>query len=399
MECRKAASFSHSTGSSDRYKWDPETVLGLINPLKDSITCVGHAISRGRRCQNRVAAASVRYARNVIDKLALESAYKAAASPQLEVAASLLLCRQFHSGQAPDVAERWRFKLEDWAERHEDVKPSFQADDEESDSDTSDTAAEDSDSDDSDDSDDSGDDDDIKPKVENERKKDPDEKCSNQELMEMMKQMQRSLTWIDAELRKRNAKSDAEVKAKIKLEEEALKQKREQERRRREEAAAAAAAAAAEAAAAEAEAEAARVRAFQERVRRTRQRWERGQNERAERDAAVWRAAWERYNKTWDSDRLSAANIPWPVKLGFRWQVSEANVKLFFAKAPPEESRATARARFDLISKELRRWHTDKVMQHLGLEVVNSVSGEALNTVAKVLVQLRQDAQREMKTG
>ncbi|KAI1492467.1 hypothetical protein F5X96DRAFT_626449 [Biscogniauxia mediterranea] len=432
MYCRTAASFSHSTGSSDRYKWDPETVLGLTNPSNDSITCVGYAASRGRRCQNRIAAASVRCARSVIDKLALENAYKAAASPQLEVAASLLLCKRFHSSQTPDVTESWRVKLEDWAERHEDVKPS--------DLDTSDTAAEDSDSD------ESSDDDDVKPRAKNERRMDSHKKCSNEELMKMMKQMQENLAWLNAELTKRNAKIDEEVKVNIKLEEkekddkeqsriqklvderwmrhveelrrqkqeeeqrrreeeeerrrqkeqkrqeaerkrreeEALRQKREQERRRREE---------------EAAAEAARARAFQERVRLTRQRWEREQKERAEEEAAEWRAAWEKYNKTWDSDRAAAvANIPWPVKLGFRGEVNEASVELFFAKAPPEESRATARARFDLVNRELRRWHTDKVMHHLGLEVVNSLTRDALNTVAKVLVELRKDARREMNT-
>ncbi|KAI1631315.1 hypothetical protein F4809DRAFT_632800 [Biscogniauxia mediterranea] len=439
MYCRTAASFSHPTGSSDRYKWDPETVLGLINPSNDSITCVGYAASRGRRCQNRVAAASVRCARSMIDKLALENAYKAAASPQLEVAASLLLCKRFHSNQTPDVAESWRSKLEDWAERHEDVKPSFQAGDQQSDLDASDTAAEDSDSD------ESSDDDDVKPRAKNERKMDSHKKCSNEELMKMMKQMQENLAWLNAELTKRNAKLNEEVKVNIKLEEkeeddkeqtriqklvderwmrhveelrrqkqeeeqrrreeeeeerrqeeqkrqeaerkrreeEGLRQKREQERRRREE---------------EAAAEAARTRAFQERVRLTRQRWEREQRKRAEEEAAEWRAAWEKYNKTWDSDRASAANIPWPVKLGLRGEVNEASVRLFFAKAPPEESRATARARFDLVSRELRRWHTDKVMNHLGLGAVNSLTRDALNTVAKVLVELRKDARREMNT-
>ncbi|KAI5924860.1 hypothetical protein F4810DRAFT_97826 [Camillea tinctor] len=442
MNYRTAPSFHYPARSSDNYEWDPEIVLGLTNPQRGFITCVGFAPSRGRRCQNRVAAATVSYGRSILNKLACESAYKAAASPQLENAASSFLCRRFHQGQARDVAEKWRMKLEDWAAHHEDAKPSFR----QSDSDDSDTAAEDSDSDDSDDSGVSGvrgDDFDVKHE-DNTKKMRSTETRLNDELLKMMeglvrleaemKKQNEEMKKYNARMRERMANLDDEVKVEIKTEEdeplihnieelrrwnqeeekrrreeeekrrregeeekkrqeverkrreeEARKQKEEQERRRREEEE-------------EEAAKVARARAFRERVRLQRERLEQQKKEKAEKETAEWRTAWERYNKMWESDCLSVANIPWPVKLGFRVEVTEANVTTFFAKAPPEELRATAKARLDLIRKELLRWHTDKVMQNLGSEVVNSSASDALNVVARVLVELMKKALGETRT-
>ncbi|KAI1502703.1 hypothetical protein F5X99DRAFT_149683 [Biscogniauxia marginata] len=410
MYYRTASSFPYSSTASECQEWDPETVLELTNPLKGCVTCIGYAPSRGRRCQNRIAANSISYALSIVNKLALKNAYKAAASPQLESAVTCLLCTRFHKNQATDVVKGWRSKLEYLAARNERANSSSHISDETS------TESEESDNDSSDDDDDD-DDDDYDNKNDN---KSAGGGQSIDEVLEMLKEIRETV----AELKRENAKLKKDVKVKFEPEEgdqflvrkaevdhqkrvgearrrqeeeeeEKCRQERqkrrdeearrqEQERRRREE---------------EEAVVAARTRAFQERARLARQRREREQKEKAEKEAAEWRASWEEYTKGWDGgSRLTAISIPWPVKSGFWWDVTEANVRLFFAKAPPEELRASPRARLNLVNRELRRWHTDKVMQKLGSGVANGFIKSTLDAVAMVLVELRKDARRACKT-
>lgn len=87
--------------------FDAAELLKFYNPEKGAISCVGYAPSKGRRCQNRIAAANVgsgqRLAKTVpnlvFDTKHLEST--------LYDMASCMLCRAYHQGQAQDMVNKW----------------------------------------------------------------------------------------------------------------------------------------------------------------------------------------------------------------------------------------------------------------------------------------------------
>jgi hypothetical protein len=73
------------------------------------------------------------------------------------------------------------------------------------------------------------------------------------------------------------------------------------------------------------------------------------------------------------------------------------NIKLFFKKAPPENLVCTGEQRYKLINAENRKWHTDKIMQQFGPDAVIGKKKWALDTISKVMIQLRQEAQRDRR--
>ncbi|KAI0840424.1 hypothetical protein F5Y06DRAFT_262705 [Hypoxylon sp. FL0890] len=376
-------------------KWDPETVLELANQdfYGPTVTCMGWATSRNRRCQRVPAQHKIMSARGILNRLAGKSASKAAESSELREAAELLLCWQ-HTSQLAGLLRRWRIELEDWAADQEDDNFSS-ATPTKLDSRASSTE--------------------DKPQV----KKEAAENLSAEELRKMMKEMQENLARLDAELQRRgrnHTKSDCKQEEEEKRfceeqrrrQEEETKRRQEEEKRRQEE----------EKKRKEAEErrrkqeeenkrkeeeakrkEEAREKAYRERLRAFREkvRLEKEERDRQkkEKEAAEWRAAWKHYSDAWDkSTNVSVANMPWPVKSGLRSDVNEANVKLFFAKAPPEESVNSGDKRFKLINAENKRWHTDKVMQRFGPDAVNGDAKLALDIIAKVVVELRQEARK-----
>ncbi|KAI1375014.1 hypothetical protein F4677DRAFT_150970 [Hypoxylon crocopeplum] len=385
---------------SSPQKWDPEAVLRLINRSTGTITCIGYAHTRGRRCQNRVARHKIAYARGTLNKLAGKSASKAAQSPELGNAADILLCWQ-HTSQSSDTFRQWRSSIEDWAIDHENAGSRSKSDA------------------------------DIrsfkkKPHVKKEAAAD----LSAEELRRVMNQMKENLDRLEAELRQKGGKHmkhestakkpvpqetreereterqreedvrrrerererreqerrEQERREQERKEEERRKQKRkeqerrEQEQRRREEE--------------RRREEDAREEAFRERVRLAKEKRERDAREKAERETAEWHESWERYFKAWNKKAdLSAANIPWPVKSGLQADVNEDNIRLFFEKAPPEQLVDSGEKCFKLISAENKRWHTDKMIQRFGQDVVNGAARSTLGTVAKIVIELRQEAQ------
>lgn len=102
---------SQPTSSWKTPSWDPVIVLGIVNPDKEKVTCVGHAISESRRCsydiarQNRLAAAKImrELCTSTLDKTKLKAT--------LTELASRLLCRKYHQRtQVQTVADHW-YKL------------------------------------------------------------------------------------------------------------------------------------------------------------------------------------------------------------------------------------------------------------------------------------------------
>ncbi|OTB08023.1 hypothetical protein M426DRAFT_217949 [Hypoxylon sp. CI-4A] len=312
------------------------------------------------------------YTQRSSSKLSREDALKASRSPALEEAAASLLCRQYHGNQQSNIARQWRTKLEDKAAHYDDDSDS---DDSSSTSSySSHTFSWGSEK---------------KSKVKKEETEDDWEA-----LFKRMEAFARQNARFNQELRRRlSLEDDRKEKEeqrrrreqKEKKEQEEQKKQKEQkeqeeraERQRRE--------------------QKAREEATRERARLAKEKREREAQQKAEKEAAEWRSVWKRYSNAWIKDEdedLSAEDIPWPVKSGLQSDVNEANVNLFFSKAPPETLVDTGDRRFKFISAQNKRWHTDKVMQRFGQEVANGAAKSALGVVANVLVELRQKARKE----
>jgi hypothetical protein len=100
--------------------WDPDTVLELIHPLRNTYKCTGWARSKRRRCMNSVA--SFKDGRTILGRLAQKSVSQAIASSKLEEAAECTLC-YLHKGQVDDVTSKWISLLEEWASDAQYTKP------------------------------------------------------------------------------------------------------------------------------------------------------------------------------------------------------------------------------------------------------------------------------------
>ncbi|KAI1212872.1 uncharacterized protein F4807DRAFT_302793 [Annulohypoxylon truncatum] len=326
--------FNHSHDSPNSQIWNPDSVLGLTNKNINNYSCLGWAKTRGRRCERWIAQHKTSYGHNILHKLACDSPSKAAESPRLHDAADILLCWQ-HAGQISDILGQWKRKLEKCADDIESENKSH---------------------------------------VKAEAFEDG-----------WLKQLQEDLARgyaagktvpprnIKREEEERRAQEKKQREQEKRRQEEKERQRKEEERKREQKA---------------------REEASRQRAQRAKKR-EREAREKAEKEAASWRTAWERYCNAWSKPAdVSVTNIPWPVKSGLQSDVNEANVKLFFAKAPPADSVDSGDKRFKLISEENMRWHTDKMMQRFGPDVVNGAAKGPLGIIAKVVIELRQEARR-----
>ncbi|KAI2630756.1 hypothetical protein GGR54DRAFT_168162 [Hypoxylon sp. NC1633] len=357
--------------TSESKKWDPEAVLGLFNCSTHSITCIGHARTQGRQCQRTIAQGTIRYALDVLR--GLSSAYQAAKSPELLEVADTLLCWQ-HRNQSSEIHSQWRRKLRDaesssatsseqgpgtWNSQNYNIKKETSEDLED---------------------------------------------LTEKELRRLIRRLEKETARVQAELQRRNwyygkpeiaiwnvvpgaasplFETDSRPFAK---QEQARRQKEEQkrqeeERERQEEEQ-------------KRQEEKRRKEACREQMRLAREKQER--EEKAKKEASEWHATWNGYFDKWnESSNLSVANIPWPVKSGLESDVTEASVKLFFERALPEDVVASGAERYKLINAENKKWHTDKIMQRFGPDAVTGTAKIALDIIAKVLIELRQEAQKK----
>ncbi|KAI1457657.1 hypothetical protein F4805DRAFT_427682 [Annulohypoxylon moriforme] len=362
MHFTQSSPFDCSHSLSDSQKWDPDVVLGDI----DGGSCIGLAKTRGRRCGRWIAQHKTTYGRGMLSRLACDSPSKAAESPILEDAADILLCWQ-HTNQLSEIIRRWKRKLETCADEIEAKDKSYIKDDitrkqKDTRQRSSNYAVGES----------------MLPRnikrEEDELAQRKRQDQENQRLKEENKRLEEERKRLEEEKKRLEEEKRRLEEEKRKLEEEERKRKEEESKREQK----------------------AREEAFRERVRLAKAKREREARERAEKEAASWRTAWERYSSAWSRPAdVSATNIPWPVKSGLQSDVDEANVRLFFAKAPPADSVDPGDKRFKLISEENRRWHTDKMMQRFGSDVVNGAAKGPLSIVAKVMIELRQEARNE----
>ena len=87
-------------------------LLEVINPDRGHCTCVGHAPSKGRRCQNPIAQHNRQSAFTLIDCLEQDYLEKNLKKKALQEIASLLLCVRYHRDQAEQVAVKWHSRIE-----------------------------------------------------------------------------------------------------------------------------------------------------------------------------------------------------------------------------------------------------------------------------------------------
>ncbi len=96
------------------------------------------------------------------------------------------------------------------------------------------------------------------------------------------------------------------------------------------------------------------------------------------------------------SNQAWADQIPWPVQSGKAEDVTESRIKAFFTYATPSELLGKEEW-YRLMSQESKKWHTDKVMSQFGRTVLEGPYGDALNTMAKTIVEMWKAASRSRR--
>ncbi|KAJ9137293.1 hypothetical protein NKR23_g9214 [Pleurostoma richardsiae] len=378
--------------------WDPEEVLTITNPATGSPTCLGEAVTYGRRCQRHIAANKFANVWRILDGIAQEDAFTAAKSSELMEALSWGLCYQ-HKQQAEQIQRRWIRQLREWS--GDSQRSSYAAGPGPS------AAWPQSDKR------------DFKRGFGSKAGQTPSTAPSYstrpmfgygmkyedqaEEMGRKMRQMAEELEKLrrDAEAWRRAEREREESERLRRKEEEMRRQKKEEEERQKREK--------------EQKERAERLKREQEeRQRREKEQKERQKKEEAararerprtraqERERAMkkeWEDAWTRYTDGWDkirgktSEEVDHAQIPWPVKSGRLEDVTSGNVSLFFERAPPIALAIdVAEERFRIISQENKRWHTDKIMSQFGPEILSGKYKDALDLIAKLMVQLWKEA-------
>lgn len=135
------------------------------------------------------------------------------------------------------------------------------------------------------------------------------------------------------------------------------------------------------------------VRDAKERAERARQK----EGQRKQQRRIEWSDAWKRYENGWtsvdDPDNLSGSEIPWPTKSGLRQDLSESSVRQFFREtAFTYSSNDHAEELFQTMSKETKRWHSDKIQHRFGQDIFQSQYGKDIDMVTKLIVVLWKEA-------
>ncbi|KAK3305103.1 uncharacterized protein B0T15DRAFT_531334 [Chaetomium strumarium] len=322
--------------------WNPDVIFNLINPEREYDTCTGHASTYGRRCRRRVAAASMADARSFLRKLATENPITASKSPDFEAAAKLTLCYQ-HKDQVYALVNEWRACIQLYAASTAGGSTN-------------------------------------------------DRGASNQQKKEKKQRTEGGAQWEQHKKRRAEQAGRGE-----KAEADGSQARRKAEDRREEQQRAKQSAG---------QKEQEKVKAEQEHEKKTARQQQNSRQRAEEREAAEkqeWADAWSKYCRGWmslemDKTKITPSKIPWPVKSGSWQDVSESSVRLFFLKAVPVYlADHQGDEMYRTICNENKRWHTDKIMSRFGPDILKVPYGDALNMIAKLMVQLRVEAKMERK--
>ena len=325
--------------------WDAEMVFAIVNPLTGYPTCLGEAVTYGRRCKRIVAGHKVAAAQRMIDSLAHLSPLAASNSAKIHDIAEIMLCYQ-HGGQSHTLIHDWRQQLHQCCEaarRNEEAAAEKKYKARHSGRRTA-TA---------DDIDDLADkirmlQDELR-RMKAEQQEDYGRKFSFYESNKPKPRYASSMP--DSRASDSGYSSTEEEESE---DEEDIKARQLREARERAE---------------KAKAEARR----------------KGEADRLA-EKRKWSNAWNRYDACWyamEDGRLQHPRLPWPVLSGDVQDVTESSVRDFFKRAAPVEEDC-----FRLLTRELKRWHTDKLWSLVGKDAVLGPDRANIDLVTKTVVQL-----------
>jgi hypothetical protein len=366
--------FTRDQAAAGRKKlWDPLNTLEILN--KDSgyeslITCVGHAPSKNRRCQNRINKGNREYIMNTLNEMAYLQPNSTAVLRSLQRISGPALCLAYHQGQAESVVEQWKRKLpllnpriaeqkatktiktdeknavvkeesideflellRQWREQkaklQEDLfRQQFQ-----------------------DDGSERGGDQDIKDRQKEELKRQRSEER-------------------DREAKKQEkARQEKERLEKERLEKERLEKEAKKQRERE---------------------QAAQNERIRQRAQKAREEREREKCERETKEREEWNQSWKKYDERWVRFKSSGPGetnirdaIPWPVKSGLYRDVTASNVKTFLQKAGEEDGNMSK-----LMRKECQKWHPDMIHRLIPASRLTGVDQIILDMICRVVTDL-----------
>lgn len=320
-------------------EWDPEAILGIINPDRGSFTCVGYAPSMRRRCRNPIARNNRDFVYGLLELLVLIGPGGRKFATLLEEAAYRSLCWR-HGNQTDGIVRKWEASIDELNL----PAPQAKGKGKQSKSHTKQSQPTGS---------------------YNTRYTDDNVKTEAEDLKQKQREQDRREAQQDQQRKKRQEEQD--------------KEKREQERRDK-------------------EARERRQQEAQKRAEREQQAREQAIKERRE-----WQQAWQNYVTKWAAFRESKhdpstvqqaqALIPWPVKSGRFGDLTRERVGSFYREACPD---AKTSAMFKTMQLESLKWHPDKMVNLYR----NCAPGEAdkmvIDMICRVVLELRTDA-RSMK--
>ncbi|KFY58966.1 hypothetical protein V496_05898 [Pseudogymnoascus sp. VKM F-4515 (FW-2607)] len=321
-------------------QWDPQAILGIINPDRGSFTCMGYAPSKGRRCRNPIRRDNRDFVYVLIYLLTLVGPKRHEFATLLEEAADRSLCWR-HENQVDDIAEKWKASIDALSpptpKAKGDAKQSKSRSKKSQSTGSSNTRYIDES---------------IKTEVEDSKQKEREQK--------------------EREKKKREQK---EREQKLK-EEEQRNQKLQQERRDKE----------------------ARERRQQE-ARKRREREQQERREQAMKERREWQQSWQNYVTKWSAFKearqepstvqQAQALIPWPTKSGRFGDLTEGNVISFYCEACPEAKTA---AMFITMQRENLKWHPDKMVNLYRNCAPSGADKLAIEMICRVVLDLREKA-------
>ncbi|KAJ2970902.1 hypothetical protein NQ176_g7961 [Zarea fungicola] len=117
----------------------------------------------------------------------------------------------------------------------------------------------------------------------------------------------------------------------------------------------------------------------------------------AKSERQVWDEIWSKYLADWasldETPEEMDVKIPWPTKSGKLDDVTEASVKRFFWDGPCHGKMA-GEEWFSIMSAENKRWHTDKITARFGPGAVVEQHKEVLDLIARQVIELWKESRR-----
>ncbi|CAK4030355.1 Hypothetical predicted protein [Lecanosticta acicola] len=345
-------------------EWDAFQLLQIKNLDTHTVTCVGYAPSKRRRCQNPIAQHNRMAANEILQKLPRRALDQDHLYTHLERLAGLLLCRRNHQDQACTVATEWhRTVISQVNGRHRHYSATNR----------------------------------IYRNCTLQAFKTEQTSSCDDDWQEEISRLQRELEEAKRRQRAANAQrayerqeEEAHRQARRERDQKDVEERRKpvQEEARQEEAR---------------RAEGGRRQQQQEqssRAAEARQRREQEARAKAQQNDITWSEAWRRYEQRWleiremseeDLAKISSGSLHWPVKSGKFQDVNEANVEAFLRNAS-DDVYSCREAYLKVLNGQNLRWHPDKIGRFSGLR--GDDISEALFTLVAQVINRERDASR-----